>query len=177
MSTNAGPPVADHREEVMCRLFQDLQVARFNQIYYQERAASLRRLTASAGIVSALAASSAFVSILKGSGLGGSAMWLILTAAAAVCSAVVPVLHLDERASRLEQAALGHGLIRDRLFALLRDLKLAEFDEGHAARIREIDAFCDGLSALNEKPVESVLQRSWQQALREYPAEQAWTII
>jgi hypothetical protein len=177
MSTVPAPPVDARRDEIMYCLFADLQKARFNELYYRNRAASLRRWSNLSSIISALTASSVLAGMLKEGTVGASVIWMLLTLAAVVTAAANPVLQWNTRAARLEQAALGHGLIHNRVHELLRDLKLSELNESHEARMREINAFGDGLAALDEKPVQRVINKCWEQALREYPADQAWTAV
>lgn len=169
--TNSG----SRRDEVMERLFSDLQVARFNQLYYQARAKSVRRMITGANIIAALAASAAFTGLLRATGT----TWLLqsLTLLAAISAAIGPVLGLEDKCARLEQAALGHAIAMDRTRSLLRDLKLSELDDTHEAREREINAFGDGLSALDEEPHDSVIRSCWEKVEQELPADKAWTII
>ena len=163
------------RQEVMARLFTDLQIARFNQLYYQARAKSTKRAIMASNILAALSASVAFTQLLRNS---GTLLPLqILTLVAAISAAVVPVLSLEDKYSALERAALGHTIAKDRIWALLRDLKLNEIDEGHEAREREINAFRDALSALDEDPHNSLRRKCWEEVERELPADKAWTIV
>jgi hypothetical protein len=163
------------RDEVMQRLFADLQVERFNQLYYQKRSESVKRWIICANVIAALAASVALTGLLKGVGGG----WLLQTlmGTAAVSAAIGPVLGLETKYSALERAALGHGIAKDRLRGLLRDLKLSEISEGHEAREAEICAFRDALGALDEAPHDSVRRSCWEEVERELPADKAWTII
>ena len=169
--TNSG----SRRDEVMERLFTDLQVARFNQLYYQARAKSVKRMITGANIIAALAASAAFTGLLREVGTA----WLLqlLMLLAAIFAAIGPVLGLEDRYSRLERAGLGHAIAKDRIWSLLRDLKLSELDETHEAREREINAFRDALSALDEDPHDSVRRSCWEKVEQELPADKAWTII
>jgi hypothetical protein len=171
LETNLGP----RRAELMERLFTDLQVSRFNQLYYQTRAKSVKRLITSANIIAALAASVAFTSLLR----AGGTDWLLqpLMVLAAIFAAISPVLGLEDKYSRLERAGLGHAIAKDRIWSLLRDLKLSEIDDTHEARAHEINAFRDALSALDEEPHDSVRRSCWEEVERELPAEKAWTII
>jgi hypothetical protein len=163
------------RAEIMERLFTDLQVARFNQLYYQARAKSVKRLITAANVIAALAASAAFTGLLR---QGGTA-WLLqlLMVVAALFAAINPVLGLEDKYSGLERAGLGHAIARDRIWNLLRDLKLSELDDAHEAREREINAFRDALSALDEEPHDSVRRSCWDEVERELPADKAWTLI
>ena len=165
------------RDEVMQRLFTDLQVERFNQLYYQKRAKSTKRLITLANIVAALAASAALTGLLR----NGQGPWLLmfqgLMAVAAISAAIGPVLGLEEKYSQLERAALGHAVTKDRIWCLLRDLKLADINDSHEAREGEIDAFRDALSALDEEPHDSVRRACWEEVEHELPADKAWTIV
>jgi len=163
------------RQEVMERLFTDLQAARFNQLYYQARATTVRRLIKWANVIAALSASAAFTGLLRGGGTG----WLLQTLmiVAAISAAVGPVLGLEDKYSQLERASLGHAIAKDRIWCLLRDLKLSDIDESHEAREREINAFRDALSALDEEPHDSIRRSCWEEVERELPSDKAWTII
>ncbi len=66
-------PSFSRRQEVMERLFNDLQTARFNQLYYQARAKTLRRLIKWANVVAALSASAAFTGLSR----DGGTVWLL----------------------------------------------------------------------------------------------------
>jgi hypothetical protein len=160
----------------MSRLFADYQVARFNELYYQKRASSVRKRATFFKIVSALAASAALTGLLSGSFFGTLALQ-ILTAAAAICSAIGPYLGWDNKVSQLERAALGHAIATDRIRKLLKDLKLTELTESHEARETEITAFRDSLTALDEAPNDAVRTDCWKAVEKELPAEQAWSII
>lgn len=181
-TTMASPPIRQEsrRGELMTRLFHDLQIARFNELYYQRRAAWMRFLSTSANIVSAVAASAVLAHLLKeGDSLFGfgPVAWQLLTGLAALSAAVGPVLGLDGKAIQLDKAAFGHGVIRGRIHALLNDLKMAELDETHIARSKEIEALRTALSALDEPGSERVKERCWDQTLREIPSESAWTLV
>ena len=177
MPTQTDTASISRREEVMQRLFTDLQVERFNQLYYQKRARTIKRLITSANIVAAVAASAALTGLLK----NGQGVWLVvfqvLMAVAAVSAAIGPVLGLEEKYSQLERAVLGHSIIKDRIWSLLRDLKLSDIDESHEAREREIAAFRNALSALDEEPHDSVRRACWEEVEHELPANRAWTIV
>jgi hypothetical protein len=169
--------LTSRRQEVMERLFTDLQVERFNQLYYQKRAKSTKTFITFANVVAVLAASAAFTGLLKG-GNGVSQFVLQgLMIIAAISAAVVPVLGIESKFSQLERAALGHAIAKDRLWSLLRDLKISEIDESHEAREKEIGAFRDALSVLDEEPHDNVRRSCWDEVKRELPAEKAWTII
>jgi len=169
--TSAGA----RRQEIMERLFTDLQVERFNQLYYQSRADSAKFWITVTNVTAALAASAAFTGLLKSSGHAG--LLTALTAIAAVSAAVSPVLGLEDKYSRLERAAMGHTIAKDRIWALLRDLKVSELDESHEARENEISAFRDSLSTLDGKPRDSLRRKCWETVEAELPADKAWTII
>lgn len=96
---------------------------------------------------------------------------------AALCAAVGPVLGLEEKSSRLDQAALGHAIAKDRIWSLLRDLKLSDINDTHEARGAEITALGDALTALDEESHDSLRRSCWEETQRELPAEKAWTII
>ena len=165
------------RVEVMERLFTDLQVERFNQLYYQKRAKRVKRLITLANAIAALSASGALIGLLTtGPGVLPT-LWKVLVGIAAISAAVSPLLELDTKFSRLEQAALGHTIAKDRLWQLLRDLKISEIEETHKAREAEIGAFRDALGALDEDPHDSVRRSCWEEVEREFPAEKAWTIL
>jgi hypothetical protein len=169
--------VTSLRDEVMERLFTDLQIERFNQLYYQTRAKRTKRYIALANIIAALAASAALTGLLKVGNGPWPVILQILMAVAAVSAAVSPVLGLESKYSQLERAALGHAIAKDRLWCLLRDLKLSDIDVSHTARESEIGAFRDALTALDEDPHDSVRKACWEQVERELPADKAWTII
>lgn len=161
----------------MERLFTDLQVERFNQLYYQRRARTIKAFITLSNVIAALAASAALTGLLKGGNAVLPIVLQILMGVAAISAAVSPVLGLEARFSQLERAALGHGIARDRIWSLLRDLKLSDLEESHEAREREIAAFRDVLSALDEEPHDSVRKSCWEEVERELPADKAWTII
>ncbi len=177
MHTQTETASISRREEVMQRLFTDLQVERFNQLYYQKRAKTIKGLITSANVVAAVAASAALTGLLK----NGQGVWIVvfqvLMAVAAISAAIGPVLGLEEKYSQLEKAALGHTIVKDRIWCLLRDLKLSDIGDGHEARESEIGAFRDALSALDEEPHNTVRLRCWEEVEREFPAERAWTIV
>jgi hypothetical protein len=161
----------------MEHLFTDLQVARFNQLSYQTMADRQKRFIKMTNIVAAVAASAAFAGLLRNGGGAGLLVFQILMAIAAVSAAVSPVLGLEDKYSQFSRAAMGHAIAKDRIWALLRHLKLSDFYESHAAREREINAFRDALVVLDERANRSVKKASWEQVERELPAEKAWTII
>lgn len=177
MQTEVEPLDASgsRRQEVMERLFTDLQVERFNQLYYQTRAKTLKHLIKSLHVIAVLSASAAFTELLRNSG----ALWLLqgLMIVAAISAAIGPVLGLEDKYSRLEQAALGHAIAKDRMWSLLRDLKLSDIEDAHEAREREIGDFRAALSALDEKSHDSVRRSCWEEVERELPADKAWTIV
>lgn len=161
----------------MTRLFREFQLARFNQLYYQKRAARLRTLNTGANIIAALASSAVLAGLLAdGSGFG-SILWKILTGIAATSAAIGPVLGLDEKAAQMEKAALGHSILFDRLRRLLSDLKLSDLAESHLAREQELDSVSSALSSLDETPSDKLLAKCWKQALDEFPSEQAWNLV
>lgn len=165
------------RQEVMERLFTDLQVERFNQLYYQTRAKTTKALITFANVIAVLAASAAFTGLLKGGNGISQFVLQVLMVIAAISAAIVPVLGLESKFSQLERAALGHAIAKDRLWSLLRDLKLSDIDDSHEVREKEITAFRDALSALDEEPHDAVRRSCWEEVKRELPAEKAWTII
>jgi hypothetical protein len=127
-----------------------------------------------ANVLAALAASAAFTGLLRELGT----VWLqSLMALAAIFAAIGPVLGLEDKYSRLERAGLGHAIAKDRIWSLLRDLKVSELDETHEAREREINAFRDAFSALDEEPHDSVRRSCWEKVEQELPADKAWTIV
>ena len=162
----------------MARLYGDLQIARFNQLYYQQRAEKMRRISIGANSVSAIAASAVFAGLFRdGSFAYATIVWQGLTALAALCAALSPVLGLESKASQFEKAALGHGIVHDRVKRLLSDLKLSEGTRAHEVRDAEIDAFRASLAALDESPSESLRDACWKKTLEEYPSERAWSIV
>jgi hypothetical protein len=165
------------RDEIMERLFGDFQVAYFNQLYYQSRAKSVKRMIRWANVIAAVSASVAVTTLLKDAGAVG--FLVVLTVLSAVSAAVAPVLGLEDKYSQLQQAGLGYTIVKDRLCGLLRDLKMSELDDSHEAREREIAAFRDALGPLdlNEEPHASLMQSCWEKVERELPAEKAWSII
>ncbi len=178
----ASPPLQESRRaEIMTRLFKDLQIARFNELYYQKRSASLRNWTKGANIVSSLAASLVLGSLLTGPGsplLGfGPIAWQILTLLAALSAAASPALGLSEKASQMERAALGHSIIKERIRRLLSDLKVSELKDSHVGRDEEINAMRLALSPLDELPSMKLREKCWERTLEEIPSEKAWSII
>lgn len=164
----------------MTRLFSELQIARFNELYYQRRAAWFRRLATGANIISALAASAVLASLLASDSKlfgWGPVVWKILTGVAAASAAIGPILGLDIKASQMEKATLGHSILKDRLHRLLSDLKLSDLEESHHARDKEIDAFRSALADLDEAPSEKLREECWKRTLEEYPSERAWTLV
>ena len=55
--------------------------------------------------------------------------------------------------------------------------KMAELDETHIARSREIEALRTALSALDDRGSERVKRQCWDQTLHEFPSENAWTLV
>lgn len=134
------PPIEkSRREEFMMRLYGDLQIARFNEIYYQTRAQQARGWASRMNMLSAVASSGAFVGIIKPLPTIGPVIPPLLTAIAAVAAACGPFLGLDAKASQFERAAFGHGLIKDRIKRLLHDLKMKDLNYEHEARDNEIE--------------------------------------
>ena len=162
---------------MMERLFTDLQVERLNQLYYQKRAKKIKTRITWANAIAALAASAAFTGLLGGAGGFWTIILKALMIVAAIAAAIGPVLGLETKFAQLERAALGHAIAKDRLWCLLRDLKLSEIGDTHEAREREINAFRDALSPLDEAPHESLVRSCWEEVERELPADKAWTII
>jgi hypothetical protein len=178
-SPTISPPLQDSkRGELLTRLFRELQIARFNELYYQRRADWFRHLTTAANIVSALAASAVLAKLLANSQLfgWGPAAWQILAFVAAI-SAVAPVLGFETKGSQMEKAALGHAILKDRLARLLSDLKSSELGESHIARSQEIESFASALAALDEAPAQRLVEKCWERALQEFPSDQAWNIV
>ncbi len=165
----------------MTRLFGELQTARFNELYYQQRSAFFKKWARRASILSALAASFVLANLLTGPGnqlFGfGPLIWQLLTLMATLAAAVGPVLGLGEKAAQMDKAALGHALVKDRVRRLLTDLKLSDLDDSHVARDREIDAIRSALSALDEPPSEKVREACWEKTLAEFPSDKAWLLI
>jgi hypothetical protein len=183
-SLTISPPSQDSkRGELMTRLFRDLQIARFNELYYHRRADRFRRLGTAANIISALAASAVLASLLATTSNNnklvdwGPIVWKTLTFIAAISAAVGPVLGLEIKAIQMEKAALGHSILRDRLHRLLCDLKGSDLEESHLARDKEIDAFGSALAALDEAPSEKLREECWNRTLEEYPPGKAWTLV
>jgi hypothetical protein len=165
----------------MTRLFFDLQIARFNELYYQKRSAFFRKWAKRANVVSALAASLVLANLLTGPGtplLGlGPLVWQILTGMAALSAAVGPVLGLWDKASQMDRAALGHSIVKDRIRRLLVELKLSDLQDSHLDRDREIDAVRSALSPLDEPPSEKLREICWEKTLEEFPSEKAWLMV
>lgn len=180
-STVTTPPIqGSWRSDFMIRLFSDLQVARFNELYYQNRSSRMRFLARAANIVSAIAASAVLANLLRaGNALfgWGPAVWQVLTAIAALCAAVGPIFGWEAKATQFEKAALGHAIVRERTHCLLKDLKLSEVDDTHVARSEETEALRMALAALDEPASKRVKEKCWSQTLSEFPSEAAWTLI
>jgi hypothetical protein len=176
------PPAQDSkRGELMTRLFRELQVARFNELYYQRRSAWFRFQATSANVIAALAASVVLANLLASNNnklFGwGPLVWQVLTLLAAIFAAVGPVLGFENKIGQMEKAALGHSILKDRLQRLLSDLKGSELKESHLARDREIDAFGSALTSLDEAPSERLREQCWKETLEEYPSDQAWSLV
>lgn len=179
-TTIVSPPIPQEsrRGELMTRLFGDLQIARFNELYYQHRASWMRSLATGANILSAIAASAVLLRLLtSGGSILGLAVWQSLTAAAALFATVGPVLGLGGKVTQLDKAAFGHCVVRGRIHTLLTDLKMSDLDDTHIARAKEIEALRTALSALDERASERVKMQCWDQTLREFPSESAWTLV
>jgi|SRR5579863_2743965 hypothetical protein len=180
-SLTISPPSQESRRgEVMTRLFRELQVARFNELYYQRRSDWFRRLATAANVISAVAASAVLASLLAANGQlfgWGPIVWQLLTGIAAISAAVGPVLGLDVKASQMEKAALGHSILRDRLYRLLGDLKVSDLDDSHLARDKEIESFRSALAPLDEPPTEKLREECWNRTLEEFPSDKAWTLV
>jgi hypothetical protein len=176
-----SPPSLDSkRGELMTRLFRDLQVARFNELYYQRRAHLFRFWATGANVISALAASAVLASLLASDNKlfgWGPIVWKMLTGVAAASAAIGPILGLEIKASQMEKAALGHSILKDRIRRLLSDLKGSDLHESFIARDKEIDAFASALAALDEAPSEKLREKCWNETLEEYPSEKAWTLV
>jgi len=180
MGTATSPPVdnTSRRSVLMSRLFSDLQVARYNELYYQRRAAIFRRWLLAGNVVSALAASAVLANLLSGAESSwGPIAWSLLTGLAAISAAVGPVFGLGTKASQLDKAALGHGIVKDGIRRLLKDLKLSELQESHLARNQEIEAFRSALAALDESPSDRMRNRCWEDTMSEMPSKQAWSLV
>jgi hypothetical protein len=170
-------PTETQREELMIGLFVVMQKARFNVIYYGARANRMRLYATTSNVVAALASSVALVGLLSDSAFGPLAL-RILTAVAAGMAAVGPILHWDGKASQFEKAALGHGIILNRVQVLLHDLKLADGATAeHHARVSELDAFHGALTALDEAGDERLKKKAWEQTEREFPVGDAWNLV
>ena len=179
-SSMVSPPLPESRRgELMTRLFRELQVARFNELYYQKRASWFRGLATSANIIAALASSAVLTSLLSNGNLfgWGPIVWQVLTAIAAVSAASVPFCGLDGKASQMEKAALGHSILKERLRRLLGDLKLSDLENSHVAREEEIGAFRSALTSLDESPSDRLREQCWKRTLEEFPSEQAWNLV
>ena len=161
----------------MTRLFSELQIARFNELYYQRRSRWKRGWAIGANILAVISASAVLASLLK-DGFGyGPAVWQILTGVAAVSAAIGPALGWEIQIAQMEKAALGHSIIKERIRKLLNDLKLSDLDASHEARDDEIDAVRLALTPLDEPPRERLKEKCWLQTLRELPSEQAWALV
>lgn len=178
----ASPPGSDSRRAAtMTRLFAELQIARFNELYYQRRSAFFKKWAKRANIVSALAASIVLAKMLTaqdGMFFGfGPVLWQAITGLAALSAAIGPVLGLGDKAAQMEKAALGHAIVKDRIRRLLNDLKVSEIDASHLGRDSEIEAMRSALAPLDEPPVDTLREECWEMALQEYPSEGAWSLI
>ena len=177
MSTAILPPLPQtQREELMTRLFSDLQIARFNEVYYQKRATTMRRFSNGANIVAAISSSAVLVGLFSTVPFGVLALKL-MTGVAALTAAIGPVLNWSSSASQFEKAALGHGIIRDRLRSILNDLKLNDLEDSHLARRTEISSFSSALTALDEPARDSLRESAWKQVMEELPSERAWDLV
>jgi hypothetical protein len=177
-ATATSPPVRQNqREELMVRLFGDLQRARFNELYYQSRAASMQGWARALNMVAALAASGAFITLLMQSSPYGPLVAKTLAGVAVAIGVIRPFLDLESKQVCFEKAALGHSVARNRLAELLRDLKLKDLDDTHRARAGEIDAWKLALSALDEPPHKKTREAAWNTMLLELPADKAWDIV
>ena len=179
MSIVAMPPALDSlRDEMLVRLFRDLQVARYNEVYYHMMASSKRRSARNIKILSAIASSAALLGMLKAIPMIGELFSAILVAAAAGAGAIGPILGLDAKATQYEKATMGHAIVRERIKCLLGDLKVKQsFDEACEARMREIGSVTSVLMALDDASTATVKEKAWKQTLEEYPSESAWTIV
>jgi hypothetical protein len=170
------------RAQFMMRLFSDLQTARYNELYYQKRADSMRCWVLRMNMFSALASAGALVTIIGAmpETLGfkpGPFIAGCLTVGAAICAAIGPVLGLESKATQLEKAGFGYCVVRSRLKRLLNTLQLEDLESSHIARDEEITAFREALSALDEAGVEKVKGDAWKQTLSELPSDSAWSAI
>ena len=172
-----NPATQSRRDLLLSRLFTELQIVRFNEIYYHKRAATMHRLSLGSNILATVASSTALFGLLSGFPIGALA-WKILTAVAAISAVLGPVFQLEPKAAQFEKAALGHSIVRDRMKRLIQDLKMSPLEETHVARNDEITALRDALAALDEPPGATRLKEQvWKQVLEEYPSDQAWSIL
>jgi len=163
---------------MLVRLFGDLQVARYNEIYYQLRGSSKRRAAKYLKVLSAVASSAALLGMLKAIPAIGELVAAMLVAGAASAAAIGPIFGLESQAAQYEKAAMGHAIVRERIKGLLRDLKVREaFDAECEGRLVEIAGFTSVLVALDDNGVAAVKERAWKQTLEEYPSESAWSIV
>lgn len=173
------PQPLDPRGRMMTRLFADLQIARFSELFYQTRGGRMRTLANTSNIVSALSATAVVANMLSSAAAGTpqAAVWIGMTILAAAGAAASPILGWDAKAAQMEKAALGHCIVRERIKRLLSDLKNGDLDPEHIGRDQEIDAFRLAFAALDEPGSPKTLERCWAQALKEYPSDQAWSIV
>ena len=160
------------------RLFNEMQVARFNVIYYQTRASRMRQYSTWSNVLATVTSSVAFVGLFSASTDLGTNALKGLTAFAAIAALLGPVLHWDSKGSQFDRAALGHSIIMDRLRLLLSDLKVSDAVEPqHQSRIAEIEALRGALTALDEPGKNRVKLKAWKQAEEELPTSHAWDLV
>lgn len=179
MATLATPvnEAEDLRSLVMRRLFHKMQALRMNELYFQERVGRTKRLTISFQVISALAASAAFVGLLAQ--LGPAWLPLVLSGIAGAIAAVSPIMHLEHKLMTRQSFVFMDAALRMRVEALLRDLKRAELDGSHLAREAELDHLEMALSALDDgSPDAALLDRAWEKVVHgEMPSENAWDLF
>jgi hypothetical protein len=177
----ALPTERSRRDELMARLFSNLQIARYNELYYSRKSATMRQFSTWSGIISALTASAVLVGMLKDGSAAGSkfafVVWQFLTGVAAVSAAIRPILGFDSKAIQFDKAAMGHGIVKERLRRLLNSLKLSDLDDSHLVREEEIESFRMALSALDDAGDDDLKEKCWKKTLTELPSEQAWNLV
>ena len=177
MSEVAQLPAATQtkREELMTCLFRDLQSARYNELYYQMRASTMKSWSNGAKALAALASCAALSGLLQAVPMGTKAMQ-VLTVIAALAATAELIWHWDTQATQFEKAVFSNNFLRQRITVLLRDLKMSDLEATHEARARELQAFDASLTALNDHGVSQVKDAAWKQTLEEYPVERAWDL-
>lgn len=167
-----------HRGELMKSVFMQLQAYRMNEIYYSNRAGLVRARMRAANVVSAVLSSAAVFTLLKdGFGAGGTLL-LVLTTAAAVMSAVVPLLGWDSDLAEFTSACRGHAMLKGQAREWLRKAKVSEMTdhlEGNLAQMREVAS--NVAAWTHDQTDEKILEAAWVQACKEFPSESAWEIL